>query len=115
MKRLHRVAVWLAIAALLIGSLLPAAVSAAVPADGAAPPAWCGAAGAPFPAGPAPSLAARHCALCGVFVALLSPAPGSPTIRTDTARFGLAPLLAAAGARQDYPAAQPRAPPRFAS
>ena len=114
MERFRRVAAWLAIFALLIDGLLPAAVSAATPAGRATPVAWCsGASGAPLHHEPLPVVPARHCALCGAVIVALLPARGGIATRSegDAYRFALTSPCIVAAVRLSHATAQPRAPP----
>jgi hypothetical protein len=117
-KRRNAVAAWLAIIALLIDALLPAAVSAATP-DAAAPTAMCSAAaGVPSPGRTAPTLPTRHCALCaGVIAALLPSRPGEFAARLLAGAVHPANIKAATAETRhaEYAAAQPRAPPPASS
>lgn len=121
MKRVHLIAAWLAIVALLMNGLLPTAVSAAALQSRAAPFALCGASGDSLPAPAPPALPAQHCALCAVWtggaVGLLPGCAEGLTARISAGN-GLpaiahcVPLQTRPGV---YPAAQPRAPPEFTS
>jgi hypothetical protein len=115
MKRLRICAAWLAIVALLIDGLLPTAATAAVSgAPGLA--ALCGAAtGGPVPAKPLPVLPTRHCALCAAFfTGLLPNRPDGLAKRllAGAVRAEIRRTAAIAARLGDYPASQPRAPPR---
>lgn len=122
MKRVHLIAAWLAIAALLIDGLLPTAVSAAALPDRASPFALCGAAsGNSLPAHAPSPLPPHRCALCGVCagwtVGLL---PGRAETLTASLAAGDALLTIVGSAhfrtgRSAYAAAQPRAPPETTS
>jgi hypothetical protein len=114
LKRCPAYAVWFAIVALLIDGLLPTAVAAAKP-DAAASSVLCSAAaGIPQPAKDAPTLPARHCALCAAFfVGLVPSRPSGLAARrlAGVAHRGAAPSAAGKTGRPQYAAAQPRAPP----
>jgi len=120
-KRVHLIAAWLAIVALLIDGLLPTAVSAAALPWRAVPFALCGASGDSLPAHAPPTLPAHHCALCavcaGAAVGLLPGCAEGLTARISSGH-GL-PAIAHAIPLQTrpvvYPTAQPRAPPESTS
>ena len=118
MKRVHLMAAWLAVAALLIDGLLPTAVSAAALPDRAAPFALCGAPGGnSFPEHVPSPLPAHHCALCAVCAGwtlglLPNRAEGlSATTRAATALPALSRTAVAWDRRGVHTTAQPRAPP----
>jgi hypothetical protein len=120
-KRVYLIAAWLAIVALLIDGLLPAAVSAAALPGRATPFALCGASGGSLPAHAPPTVPAQHFALCavcaGATVGLLPGCAEGLTARIPAGNE--LPAIAHPMSRQTravvYPAAQPRAPPEFTS
>jgi hypothetical protein len=119
LRRLHAVASWLAIVALLIDGMLPSAVSTASRPDLAAPRTLCrAAASVPAPSKQTSTLPIRHCALCaGVIAGLLPSRQGGfyAGFLTSTAHPTLSRSVADASRRIEYAAAQPRAPPVAAS
>jgi hypothetical protein len=118
-KRVHLIAAWLAIVALLIDGLLPTAVSAAALPDRAAPVALCGAtAGDTAPGRAPPTLPAHRCALCAVWAIGLLPSRAQALTARISDGDALAVIVRSTpySARQTaYAAAQPRAPPEFTS
>jgi hypothetical protein len=119
LRRIHLFAARLAIIAMLIDGLLPAAASAAARSDIRPSVPLCSTTtGAPLPAKEAPALPARHCALCSACAACVASLP--PPRRGD-GFVGRIPIGAAHptgvfSARIVigdifYRAAQPRAPP----
>ena len=122
MKRVHLIAAWLAIVALLIDGLLPTAVSAAALPDRAAPVALCGAAaGDTAPGRAPPTLPAHRCALCTVCAGWAIGLPPSRAqaltarISAGDARAVIIRSVPYQPRRTAYAAAQPRAPPEFTS
>lgn len=122
MKRVHLITAWLAIVALLIDGLLPAAVAAAAQRDNVAPFALCGAATGSSHPDRAPSpVPVHHCTLCavcaGLAVGLLSNRADGLTARISAGQ-ALPAIVRSASflpRRPAYAAAQPRAPPEPAS
>ncbi|HTW50977.1 MAG TPA: hypothetical protein VME45_03675 [Stellaceae bacterium] len=118
MKRLHLLAAWLAITALLIDGLLPTAVSAAAMSP-ASPLPLCSAAatGNSLPDRAPQSLPTRHCTLCAVCAGCplgLFPHSVSGGLIVRISGGAAHPIItpsATINRRAAYITAQPRAPP----
>ena len=105
---------WLAIIAILIGGLLPTAVTAVADPGSVSPiVAFCGGKTG-TPAEHPASLPCRHCALCGRIVLSLTPGHGGFLIADHIAYTLIRPLLpppAALGRPNLCSSSQPRGPP----